>query len=60
MAAAETPGISVGEIAKAIGEMWRGLSEQDKKPHQVCLPSAACLGVEHRLNFITAQSSVGN
>ncbi len=35
LAAAETPGISIGDIAKAIGEMWRGLSEQDKKPYQV-------------------------
>ncbi|KAL0036922.1 hypothetical protein WJX77_005063 [Trebouxia sp. C0004] len=31
---AETPGISVGDIAKVIGEMWRGLSEEEKKPFQ--------------------------
>lgn len=31
----ETPGISVGDIAKTIGEMWRGLSDADKKPYQV-------------------------
>lgn len=31
----ETPGISVGDIAKAIGGMWRGLSEEEKKPFQV-------------------------
>ncbi len=26
-----TPGISVGDIAKAIGEMWRGLSEEEEE-----------------------------
>ena len=31
----ETPGISIGDIAKTIGEMWRGLSDADKKPYQV-------------------------
>ena len=35
MGAGETPGISVADIAKAIGEMWRGLSDDDKKPYQV-------------------------
>ena len=35
LAAAETPGISIGDIAKAIGEMWRGLSEEHKNPYQV-------------------------
>ena len=31
----ETPGISIGDIAKTIGEMWRGLSDADKTPYQV-------------------------
>lgn len=33
--AGDTPGGSVGDIAKIIGEMWRGLSDADKKPYEV-------------------------
>lgn len=47
----ETPGISVGDIAKTIGEMWRGLSDADKKPFQVCVDleqiHSQCFDVAH-------------
>ena len=38
--AADTPGASVGDIAKALGELWKGLSDGDKKPYQVRHPQA--------------------
>lgn len=35
MSAAENPGASIGDVTKAVAELWRGLSEDDKKPFQV-------------------------
>ena len=61
----EAPGISVGDIAKTIGEMWRGLSDADKKTYQVCVDlrpdtnskfcivrCILCLGVMGRQNVL--------
>lgn len=33
--AAETPGASIGDVAKAVAELWKGTTEKDKKPYQV-------------------------
>ncbi|EAX98410.1 HMG box family protein [Trichomonas vaginalis G3] len=30
---AENPGISFGDIAKKLGEMWKNMSEEEKKPY---------------------------
>ena len=35
LCAAENPGASIGDVAKAVAELWRNLSEEDKKPYQV-------------------------
>ena len=35
LSAAENPGAAFGDVAKAVAELWRGLSEDDKKPFQV-------------------------
>ncbi|EAY08175.1 HMG box family protein [Trichomonas vaginalis G3] len=29
----ENPGIAFGDIAKKLGEMWKNLSEEEKKPY---------------------------
>lgn len=36
--AASTPGASMGDIAKALGEMWKGFCDEDKKRYQVRHP----------------------
>ncbi|EAY03627.1 HMG box family protein [Trichomonas vaginalis G3] len=30
---ADNPGIAFGDIAKKLGEMWKNLSEEEKKPY---------------------------
>lgn len=31
---AENPGISFGQVGKRLGEMWKELSDKDKKPYE--------------------------
>jgi hypothetical protein len=46
MPAEKEPGLSMPECSKKLGEMWRELSEAEKKPYQVSkqCPSAAHFG----------------
>jgi len=30
----ETPGLSIGDVAKRLGEMWNNLSSEDKQPYE--------------------------
>lgn len=30
----ESPGLSIGEVAKRLGEMWNGTSSEDKQPYE--------------------------
>lgn len=30
----ETPGLSIGDVAKKLGEMWNGTSPEDKQPYE--------------------------
>jgi len=30
----ETPGLSIGDVAKKLGEMWNNLSSEDKQPYE--------------------------
>lgn len=30
----ESPGLSIGDVAKRLGEMWNGTSGEDKQPYE--------------------------
>ncbi len=30
----ESPGLTIGEVAKRLGEMWNGTSAEDKQPYE--------------------------
>lgn len=31
---AETPGLSIGDVAKRMGEMWNKISSEEKQPYE--------------------------
>lgn len=31
---AETPGLSIGDVAKRLGEMWNKISSEEKQPYE--------------------------
>lgn len=43
--AAKEPGLSMPEYSKKLGEMWRELSNEEKKPYNVSKLSSLCLTV---------------
>lgn len=30
----ESPGLSIGDVAKRLGEMWNGTASEDKQPYE--------------------------
>lgn len=39
----ENPSLAITEVSRLMGQKWREMSEEDKAPWQVCVPSHARL-----------------